>query len=61
MFDRSNRGDEQDLAAALAKRFAPAHGTQSSTHAGYRSHRAAAKLKRCNVGEVAEWLKAAVC
>ena len=33
----------------------------SDKHGGCRSRPAAVKLRRCNVGEVAEWLKAAVC
>ncbi len=34
MFDRYNIIDEQDRAAAVAKRFAPANGTVSSTTNG---------------------------
>ena len=30
-------------------------------HGGYRASSQVARLTRCNVGEVAEWLKAVVC
>ncbi len=42
-------------------RRAPRERETSGKHRGYRSRGRAAKFRRCIVGEVAEWLKAAVC
>ena len=56
MFDRYNIIDEQDLAAAVAKRFAPANGK----HPGCRAEPGVANFKRDNIAPVAQVDRAAV-